>query len=126
VERMTSSKLKDIVRALPRPEEGVPGLPDWEYVHIPGHSPGQVVFFRRHDRVLIAGDGVLTAPLWGSLAAVQRLSRPPRFVSWNWEMTKAAFTTISELKPRVLACGHGVPMTGDQVAGRLRRFAERF
>jgi hypothetical protein len=41
-------------------------------------------------------------------------------------MTKAAFTTISELEPRVLACGHGVPMTGEQVAGQLRRFAERF
>jgi glyoxylase-like metal-dependent hydrolase (beta-lactamase superfamily II) len=126
VERMTASRLKGAVLALPGPESGVPGLPDWEYIHVPGHSPGHVVFFRRRDRVLIAGDVVLTAPLWGSLSVIQRLSPPPKFVSWNWERTKTAAVTISELEPRVLAPGHGVPMSGVRVADDLRRFAERF
>jgi glyoxylase-like metal-dependent hydrolase (beta-lactamase superfamily II) len=126
VERMTRSPLKDIVQTLPGPEAEVPGLLGWECIHAPGHSPGHVVFFRRNDRVLIAGDAVLTAPLIGMLPAMQRISRPAWFVSWDWELTKAAFTTVAELEPRVLATGHGTPMTGDKVAGELRDFASRF
>jgi glyoxylase-like metal-dependent hydrolase (beta-lactamase superfamily II) len=126
VERMRTSPVKGIARALPGPDADVPGLPGWEYVHTPGHSPGHVVFFRRRDRVLIAGDAVLTAPLWGLLPAVQRLSRPPWLVSWDWDLTKASVGTISQLQPRVIATGHGVPMAGEDVPGKLADFARRF
>ena len=47
--------LGDIVRTLP--EDGsIPHLPDWKWIHTPGHSPGHVSFFREKDRVLIVGD----------------------------------------------------------------------
>ena len=42
------------------PVAGVPGLPDWQAVPTPGHTPGHVAFFRGKDRVLITGDAVLT------------------------------------------------------------------
>jgi hypothetical protein len=35
------------------PAAGVPGLPDWQAVPTPGHTPGHVAFFRAKDRVLI-------------------------------------------------------------------------
>ena len=124
VARMTSSDLKEIACALPGQE--VPGLPDWEYVHTPGHSPGHVVFFRPSDRVLLAGDVVLTAPLWGVLSSVQRPARPPWIASWNWGLTKAAVNTIAGLEPRVLGTGHGIPMAGEAVAHDLHAFAEHF
>ncbi len=38
----------------------LPGLPDWEAVPTPGHTPGHVAFFRRSDRVLITGDALVT------------------------------------------------------------------
>jgi len=126
VERMTSSPLKGIATALFETGAEVPGLPDWECVHTPGHSPGHVVFFRPRDRVLISGDAVLTAPLGGLLPGIQRLSRPPWAVSWDWSLTNAALTTISRLEPRVLASGHGVPLIGERVAGELADFAARF
>ena len=126
VERITASPLKGMVQPLPGPEAGVPGLPDWEYVHVPGHSPGHVVFFRRRDRVLIAGDVVLTAPLLGMLTAVKKVSRPPWIASWNWELAKRGAATIAELKPAVLATGHGIPLTGERVADNLARFATRW
>jgi glyoxylase-like metal-dependent hydrolase (beta-lactamase superfamily II) len=125
VERMTSSTLRGLALALPEPAGELPGLPGWEYVHTPGHSPGHVMFFRRDDRVLLAGDVVLTAPLWGALRIVQKLSLPPWFVSWNWELTRRAVTTAARLEPRVLASGHGVPMAGDRLSDELRRFGER-
>ena len=42
------------------PAAGVPGLPDWQAIPTPGHTPGHVAFFRSKDRVLITGDAVLT------------------------------------------------------------------
>lgn len=126
VSRMTSTDLTDLGCVLPDQSAEVPGLPDWEYIHTPGHSPGHVVFFRPRDRVLVAGDVVLTAPLWGLWSSVRRPSRPPWIASWNWELAKAAVGTIAELEPRVLATGHGVPMAGEQVARDLRVFAEHF
>jgi glyoxylase-like metal-dependent hydrolase (beta-lactamase superfamily II) len=126
VELMTSSPLKGVPTASLEPDAGIPGLPDWECIPVPGHSPGHVAFFRRRDRVLLAGDAVLTAPLWGLLPAVQRLSHPPWMVSWDWELTKASTAAISRLEPRVLATGHGVPMTGKGVARELVDFAGRF
>ena len=37
-----------------------------------------------------------------------------------------AVGTIADLEPRVLASGHGVPMTGVEVARDLHSFARRF
>src|SRR5690625_947914 len=43
------------------PEDGtVPFLPDFKWVHTPGHSPGHVSLFREADRTLIAGDAFIT------------------------------------------------------------------
>ena len=126
VARMTSSPLKDLAQALPEGATEVPGLPEWEYLHTPGHSPGHVVFFRPRDRVLIAGDVVLTAPILGLLTSLQRPARPPWVASWDWQLAKAAVSTIAGLEPRVLAAGHGVPMTGLGVARDLHSFAKRF
>jgi glyoxylase-like metal-dependent hydrolase (beta-lactamase superfamily II) len=47
------------LRALP--EDGsVPGMPDWRWVHTPGHAPGHVSIWRAADRTLIVGDAFVT------------------------------------------------------------------
>lgn len=126
VERLTSSDLKDIARALPDAGGRVPGLTDWEFIHTPGHSPGHVVFYRRSDRTLLAGDVVLTAPCWGVMSRLQRPARPPWIASWDWGLTKDAVAAIAGLEPLVLATGHGVPMAGPRVAHDLHVFAGHF
>ena len=40
------------------PDAGVPGLPDWQVIPTPGHTPGHLALFREADRALIAGDAV--------------------------------------------------------------------
>jgi len=125
-ERMTASDLKDAACALPDQSSGVPGLPDWECVPTPGHSASHVVFFPKSDRVMIAGDAVLTALLWGLLPSKQRVLLPPYVSSWNWRRTKDSVVTLARLEPRVLATGHGVPMAGAGVAGDLHTFSDRF
>lgn len=128
---LSKSSFKDVVRAFD-PGAGVPGLPDWECIHSPGHSPGHVSFFREVDRVLITGDAILTVHLnsvwsflrWGLGRNKQRLSGPPWSTTWNWRAAKMSVATLAQLDPLVLACGHGLPMSGPGTASALRAFAD--
>lgn len=134
VESMLSkASLKDIAQAFD-PDATVPGLPDWECIPAPGHTPGQVAFFRTSDRVLITGDALLTVDLnsfwgfvlWGLRQNKQRVSGPPWYVTWNRQAAKESVVALAGLEPRVLASGHGVPMTGDGTTRELRAFADHF
>jgi NAD(P)-dependent dehydrogenase (short-subunit alcohol dehydrogenase family)/glyoxylase-like metal-dependent hydrolase (beta-lactamase superfamily II) len=110
---------------------GVPGLPDWTWVPTPGHAPGHVAFFRARDRVLLAGDAVLTVDatsLGGCLAWVldrppRHAWQPPRYTNWNQGATEASLTLLASLEPRVIAGGHGAPLVGDAAAHELRALA---
>ena len=107
------------------PSEGVPGLTGWKCIHTPGHTPGHVVFSRGEDRVVIAGDAVLTAAMRGILPLVQHFSLPPRMASWDWQRTRESLRKVAALKPQVLATGHGMPMIGDHVSGDLDDFVKK-
>jgi glyoxylase-like metal-dependent hydrolase (beta-lactamase superfamily II) len=130
---LSKSSLKDVARAF-EPGAAIPGLLDWECIPTPGHTPGQVAFFRASDRVLIAGDAVLTVDLnsfWGFLLWSLRLNRqevsgPPWYSTWNRRVAKESVAALAWLEPRVLASGHGVPMTGGGIAQELRAFAGHF
>lgn len=61
--------LGDRVRALPG-DGRVPGLPEWRWMHTPGHAPGHVSFFREADRTLIAGDAFITTKQESALAVL--------------------------------------------------------
>jgi glyoxylase-like metal-dependent hydrolase (beta-lactamase superfamily II) len=119
---------REVARALV-PGAGIPGLPGWECVPTPGHSPGHVAFFRSSDRVLISGDALLTVnlnSLWDLVRLKRRVSGPPYISSWNWRVAKESVATLARLEPRVLACGHAAPMAGADVAREVRAFAGRF
>jgi glyoxylase-like metal-dependent hydrolase (beta-lactamase superfamily II) len=45
------------------PDVGIPGLPDWQVIATPRHTPGHLALFREGDRALIPGDAVLTVNL---------------------------------------------------------------
>jgi glyoxylase-like metal-dependent hydrolase (beta-lactamase superfamily II) len=134
VESMLSKEsLKGVARAF-EPGAAVPGLPGWECVPAPGHTPGQVAFFRASDRVLVASDAVLTVDLnslWGMLLWSLRINRPrvsgpPWYSTWDKQMAKQSVAVLAGLEPRVLASGHGVPMTGNGMAKELRALAEHY
>jgi len=130
---LEKASLKDVVKALD-PGAPVPGLPDWNCVPVPGHTPGQVAFFRASDGVLITGDALVTVDLnslWGFLLwslhlSKQKISSPPSYSTWNKQMARESVVVLAGLEPRVLATGHGAPMTGDDITHRLRIFANNF
>jgi glyoxylase-like metal-dependent hydrolase (beta-lactamase superfamily II) len=130
---LSKGSLKDVVLPLD-PGGVVPGLPVWEYIFVPGHSPGQVAFFRTSDRVLITGDAVVTADinsLWGFLrwafrSKQPKIGPPPWYSTWNKKMAKESIAALAKFEPRVLATGHGVPVIGDRIAQELHALADRF
>ncbi|HUJ76739.1 MAG TPA: MBL fold metallo-hydrolase [bacterium] len=115
-------------RAL-EPRAGVPGLADWECIPTPGHTPGHAAYYRRSDRVLITGDALLTVNLdsfWDTLRGIQKLARPVSAVTWSWKAARESVARMAALEPRVLATGHGLPLTGPGTAAAVRAFSERF
>jgi hydroxyacylglutathione hydrolase len=86
-------------------------------VHAPGHSPGEVIFFRDADRVAICGDVIRSM----SYATGRfRLSEPPDFFNADSAENRRSIRKLAALEPTVILPGHGREVT-DMDA--FRRFA---
>ena len=117
----------DRVRELPA-EGGVPGLPEWRWLHTPGHTPGHVSFWRESDRTLLAGDAFATMDLDSWTAQVthaRELSRPPAPFTPDWSAARRSVDYLAGLGPQTLATGHGRAVS-DSAAARLKHFAQTF
>lgn len=120
-----AGSIADVVRPL-APGAPVPELPEWECVSSPGHTPGHVALFRRGDGVLIAGDAILTVDLNSVsdlLIGRRRLAGPPRYTTWDWPEALRSIGALADVKPRILAPGHGRPVTTGTTAA-IRTLAE--
>lgn len=117
-------------RVHPLPAEGwVPGLPDWRWIHTPGHTPGHVSFFRDGDRVLIAGDAFTTVKQEEAGAVIVQekdLSGPPAYFTPDWEAAKDSIWQLAALRPSVAVAGHGPAIRGSDLAGHLTELARNF
>ncbi len=123
------------VRELPPDSESIrergelPGMPGWEWRHTPGHSPGHISLFRPSDRVLIAGDALATMDMdsWtGLLSGRRRLARSDAPFNCDWQATENSVKELAGLRPNVIAAGHGIPLSGGDLAARLERYAAKF
>ena len=115
------------VRELP-PNE-VPGAPEWEWLSTPGHSPGHVSLFRSSDRTLLAGDAFATMDMdsWTGLISGKRVLAPGGApFNCDWNASRSSVARLTSLRPSVAGCGHGIPLAGRELPGRLERFAKRF
>lgn len=78
-----------------------------EVVASPGHTPGHVSFIDVRDRSLIAGDAFQTR---GGIA-VSGVLRPlfpfPAIATWHKPTALASAIALRELRPSLLAVGHG-------------------
>lgn len=111
------------------PEGELPGLAGWEAHFTPGHSPGHVAFFRPEDRTLIAGDAFVTVNQDSATAMLtqkQEIYRPPNYYTPDWSLARRSVEHLAELNPQTAATGHGVPMSGPQVARQLHDLAVNF
>lgn len=109
--------------------ETIPGLPEWRYIHTPGHTAGHVSLFRERDRTLVAGDALITMNLDSWAEQVRRTPEPcnpPSPLTTDWEAARRSVQTLAALRPNAVAAGHGLPIAGDGVADAVERFAREF
>jgi glyoxylase-like metal-dependent hydrolase (beta-lactamase superfamily II) len=116
------------VNTLP-PDGSIPGLPEWRWIHTPGHTPGHISLFREEDQTLIAGDALATmnqeSPV--QMIAQERVLRwPPLPFTTDWTAARQSIERLADLWPAIIAAGHGWPMHGPHVAGELRSFSAAF
>ncbi|MBA2368309.1 MAG: MBL fold metallo-hydrolase [Candidatus Protochlamydia sp.] len=107
----------------------VPFLPEWKYIHTPGHSPEHVSFFRDSDKLLIAGDAIVTTKQESAffvLLQKKELSGPPKYFTYDWEAAGSSVRELAKLNPKIIATGHGQPLYEEQAAKDLRNLAENF
>ncbi|WP_344717173.1 MBL fold metallo-hydrolase [Brevibacterium daeguense] len=122
---MQETDLSDVVRTFD-PAAGVPGLPEWRCVPTPGHTPGHIALLREADGVLLAGDAVLTVDVnspTGLVSGAQRVGGPPWITTWDRPAAEASIVALADLRPHVLAPGHGLPLTGPEATRLLSDFA---
>ncbi|WP_099355731.1 MBL fold metallo-hydrolase [Fredinandcohnia onubensis] len=112
------------------PSDGtVPHLPEFRWIHTPGHAPGHVSFFREKDRALIVGDAFVTVKqesLYKVFTQELEISGPPRYLTTDWQAAKRSVETLAKLKPTVAITGHGLPMTGELLEESLTRLVRDF
>lgn len=120
--------ISDRLNILP-PDGSVPFLSGWRYLYTPGHAPGHVSFFRQKDRLLIAGDAVVTTiqeSVMSVMTQKNKLSGPPKYFTYDWNAAKNSVMAISDLRPAIIASGHGKPMQGEQMMAALHNLARHF
>jgi glyoxylase-like metal-dependent hydrolase (beta-lactamase superfamily II) len=112
------------------PSDGtVPHMPDFRWIHTPGHTPGHISLFRDKDRALIAGDAFVTVKqdsLYKVLTQEQEISGPPRYFTTDWKSAKESVRKLEALKPSVAITGHGLPMSGELLSTSLDKLVREF
>ncbi len=120
--------ISDRLRVLP--EDGsVPGMPEWKWVHAPGHTPGQVALWSERERIVIAADAFITTAQESAYAALTQkpeIHGPPMYFTQDWEAARETMRRLAALNPDVAITGHGRAMAGAEMRAALHELAERF
>ena len=107
----------------------VPGLPKWQYIHTPGHSPGHISLYRKSDGVLLAGDAFVTTKQESAISVMRQtkiISGPPKYFTYDWDAAQKSVKTLADLNPEIVATGHGKPMQGEAMGSALKSLSENF
>jgi hydroxyacylglutathione hydrolase len=91
-------------------------------VHLPGHAPGQIAFWRESDRLALSSDCFYTVDMWGR-------DREPRVADAVYNLdtdeARASIRKLAALEPAAAWPGHGRALTGDVRAQLERAAGER-
>jgi len=121
--------LRGCVQALLTDDPQPPFLPGWRWLHVPGHAPGQVAFFRESDETLLGGDAFATTH-HDSIAAVllgkPQISRAGTPFNYDWEAARKSVQILADLNPVAIGCGHGPVIKGVAATEGLRQLADNY
>jgi hydroxyacylglutathione hydrolase len=78
----------------------------FQVLDVPGHSAGQVAFWRESDRVLILGDVLNSQNVFTGLRG---LREPPPFFTPDPARNRESIRRLGRLEPELALFGHGPP-----------------
>lgn len=107
----------------------VPGLPEWKWIHAPGHTPGQVALWRESDRLLIAADAFVTTAqesVYAVATQAPEMHGPPMYYTQDWQAAHETVVRLAALEPETVVTGHGRAMQGAEMREALHRLAREF
>ncbi|KJS19261.1 MAG: metallo-beta-lactamase family protein [Clostridiaceae bacterium BRH_c20a] len=117
-------------RAVELPSDGsIPGMPNWKWIHTPGHTEGHICLFREEDRVLFAGDAFTTVKqesLMSVITQKEQISGPPAYLTTDWKTAEESIKHLRELRPALVIPSHGQPMRGAELTEQLEMLIENF
>lgn len=116
------------LRELPD-DNTVPALPDWQWIHTAGHTPGHISLFREKDGVLVAGDAIVTTQqesIFSVMTQKRTLCGPPKYFTPDWGSAARSVKELAALEPNVIATGHGHALYGDEARKALHKLAKQF
>ncbi len=93
-----------VERALRDGEE----LAGFRVVHAPGHSRGEVIFFRDSDRVAICGDVIRNMSYATGLPGIKE---PPEIFTYDPAENRRSIRKLAALEPALVLPGHGPAVT---------------
>ncbi|MFT5032394.1 MAG: hydroxyacylglutathione hydrolase [Bermanella sp.] len=99
-------------RVLLKHQQQVPGFPDWQVIHTPGHSWDSCCYYHADSGSLISGDTLL-----GS-AKLKRLVVPSIYS--NKRQTRVSLKRLGRLKILAVYPGHGSPQFGEHLIENIK------
>ena len=112
------------------PADGrIPDLPDWRWIHTPGHSVGHVSLWREADRTLIAGDAFITVAgesAYATATQAPEIHGPPKYFTHDWQAAGHSVSELAALAPEVVVTGHGRALHGKAMRDALHTLARDF
>jgi glyoxylase-like metal-dependent hydrolase (beta-lactamase superfamily II) len=120
--------IKEVLQSVPAGGH-IAELPEWEWIHVPGHSPGQIALFRKADRLLIAADAFVTVKqdsLYRVLIQKKEVCGPPVYLTTDWAAAYNSVKRLAELNPETAICGHGTAMQGAELKEGLNRLINKW
>ncbi|MBF9222417.1 MBL fold metallo-hydrolase [Hymenobacter ruricola] len=121
--------LEERVQALDANDPSTPFLMNWRWLHVPGHAPGQLAFFREADGVLLGADAFATChhdSVPAVLLGLPKISRAGTPFNYDWEAARKSVQTLADLAPKAIGCGHGPVIKGPEAAAGLRALADNY
>ena len=110
-------------------DESVPFLPEWRWIHTPGHAPGHISLWRERDRSMVVGDAFITTNQESAYAVATQepeLHGPPRYFTPDWTAARESVRQLAALMPELVITGHGHAMRGPAVRNALDLLARDF
>lgn len=116
------------LQALPA-DGSVPFMPGWQWLGVPGHTPGQIALWRAGDKSLIAADAFITTDQESAYAvALQKpeMHGPPMYFTPDWPHARESVQKLAALEPELVITGHGPAMHGAEMRAALHTLARDF